>query len=330
VSVALAGILERLKGVRQRNGGFMALCPSHDDQKPSLSVSVGDDGKVLVKCFAGCSLDQILDALRLTRADLFERNGQRKPSATWRLKDAAGEVQALHVRFDRDGDKDCFWRLPGARRWGLDGRKLSTLPLYRSEHVEDWPDDVQVVVVEGEKAADALASVYPAVLGTVTGAESTPGPEALEVLRGRRAILWPDHDPPGRAHMERVAEALQGTASEVRIFKWKGTPEKGDAADHPAIRSRSRKAVEALLDEMATAQIFGVSPVAPSLNSEGQQGHPLRSVRFNEIPDPGPRRYLLDGLVPEGHPTLLHGDGGVAKSMLALSFGLAVAREADK
>lgn len=56
---------------------------------------------------------------------------------------------------------------------------------------------------------------------------------------------------------------------------------------------------------------------------------PLRSVRFNEIPDPGPRRYLLDGLIPEGCPTLLHGDGGVAKSMLALSFGLAVAREAD-
>ena len=56
----------------------------------------------------------------------------------------------------------------------------------------------------------------------------------------------------------------------------------------------------------------------------------LRSVRFNEIPDQGPRRYLLDGLVPEGHTTLLHGDGGVAKSMLALSFGLAVAREADE
>jgi primase-polymerase (primpol)-like protein len=56
---------------------------------------------------------------------------------------------------------------------------------------------------------------------------------------------------------------------------------------------------------------------------------PLRSIRFNEILDPGPRRYLLEGLVPEGYPTLLHGDGGSAKSMLALSFGLALARKAD-
>jgi hypothetical protein len=57
---------------------------------------------------------------------------------------------------------------------------------------------------------------------------------------------------------------------------------------------------------------------------------PLRSVRFNEIPDPGPRRYLLAGLVPEGYITLLHVDGGVAKSMLALSYGLAVAERADR
>jgi hypothetical protein len=275
VSAALDRVLGRLESVQPRNNGFTALCPSHHDQNPSLSISEGDGGKVLLRCFAGCSLGQILDALGLKTADLFERNGHdharrnghRKPSAIWPIKDAAGEVQAEHVRFDGSGSKkQVLWRLPGAQQWGLDGRKLSTLPLYRSEHVEDCPEDVPTIVVEGEKAADALASIYPAALGTVTGAESTPGTEALEVLRGRRVILWPDHDPSGRAHMERVAEALQGTASEVRIFEWKDAPEKGDAADHPAIRSRSRKAVEALLDEMATAQIFEVSPVAPSLN----------------------------------------------------------------
>ena len=56
----------------------------------------------------------------------------------------------------------------------------------------------------------------------------------------------------------------------------------------------------------------------------------LRSVRFNEIPDPGPRRYLLDELIPEGYPTVLHGEGGSAKSMLALSIGLAVARKGER
>jgi hypothetical protein len=69
-------------------------------------------------------------------------------------------------------------------------------------------------------------------------------------------------------------------------------------------------------------------------NGSGNVGRgerpPLRSVRFNEIPDPGPRRYLLAELVPEGYVTLLHGDGGVAKSMLALSYGLAVAERANR
>src|SRR3712207_2022060 len=98
--MALARVLERLEGVRQRNGGFMALCPAHDDQRPSLSVSEGDDGKVLVRCFAGCETEEVLDALGLSIHDLFERgrhsNGHRKASAVWCIKDTAGEVQAEH------------------------------------------------------------------------------------------------------------------------------------------------------------------------------------------------------------------------------------------
>jgi hypothetical protein len=56
-------------------------------------------------------------------------------------------------------------------------------------------------------------------------------------------------------------------------------------------------------------------------------GGRLRSIRFNELQDPGARQYLLDGLIPEGYPTLLHGDGCSAKSMLGLSFGLAFSRK---
>ncbi len=48
--------------------------------------------------------------------------------------------------------------------------------------------------------------------------------------------------------------------------------------------------------------------------------------RFSEMGPPEPRRYLIDGLLPAGYPTVLYGDGGVAKSMLALSMSLAVSR----
>jgi hypothetical protein len=158
-------ILERLGEYERRDGYYMVACPAHEDTKPSLSVSEGDDGRVLLKCFAGCEVGPIVAALDLEMRDLFpsstngHRNGHKraggKPTATWYIRDAEGELQAVHVRFDRDGGKDCLWRLPGASEWGLKGRKLPTLPLYGSEEVKEWPEDSPVVLVEGEKARDA-------------------------------------------------------------------------------------------------------------------------------------------------------------------------------
>ncbi len=57
------------------NGQHTACCPAHDDTSPSLSVGAGDDGAILVKCFAGCTAEEIVAALGLTMADLFATNG---------------------------------------------------------------------------------------------------------------------------------------------------------------------------------------------------------------------------------------------------------------
>jgi hypothetical protein len=78
-------LLERLERVEIRNGSYQALCPAHEDREPSLNLSEGEDGRALIKCFAGCTSEQIIDALGLRKNDLFEhRNGspalRRKPS----------------------------------------------------------------------------------------------------------------------------------------------------------------------------------------------------------------------------------------------------------
>jgi hypothetical protein len=69
----------RPRGNRQR--GWQALCPAHDDRHPSLHVAEGDDGRALLICYAGCSTEQILDALALRWQDLFEDEGCRRSSA---------------------------------------------------------------------------------------------------------------------------------------------------------------------------------------------------------------------------------------------------------
>ena len=61
----------RLEQVKRNGAGWTARCPAHDDHTNSLSINAGDDGRTLAKCFAGCSTQEIVDALGLTIADLF-------------------------------------------------------------------------------------------------------------------------------------------------------------------------------------------------------------------------------------------------------------------
>jgi putative DNA primase/helicase len=70
-------VCSRLGDVHPKSdGGYTGKCPAHEDDHDSLSIDAGEDGRALLKCFAGCDLENILAALRLTIADLFpSRNG---------------------------------------------------------------------------------------------------------------------------------------------------------------------------------------------------------------------------------------------------------------
>jgi putative DNA primase/helicase len=62
-------------GGRKAGGGWMALCPAHADREPSLSIRDGD-GKVLVRCHAGCDQARVINVLRAH--GLWEENGHRR------------------------------------------------------------------------------------------------------------------------------------------------------------------------------------------------------------------------------------------------------------
>lgn len=48
-----------------------AYCPVHGDNRPSLSLGVGRDGRLLLHCFAGCEPDEVLAAVGLSFRDLI-------------------------------------------------------------------------------------------------------------------------------------------------------------------------------------------------------------------------------------------------------------------
>lgn len=69
----IESFLSRLSSVRRGRKGWSARCPAHEDRRNSLSVGVGDDGRVLLKCFAGCQVESIVRAISLEMYELFER-----------------------------------------------------------------------------------------------------------------------------------------------------------------------------------------------------------------------------------------------------------------
>ena len=75
-------LLDRLQGVRHTaRDRWIARCPSHDDRSPSLSVRELEDGRTLIKCFAGCGAIDVLSAVGLEWAALFpEKLNHAAPS----------------------------------------------------------------------------------------------------------------------------------------------------------------------------------------------------------------------------------------------------------
>jgi hypothetical protein len=226
-----------------KKGSGLTHCPAHDDDDPSLSVQ-SKDGKGKCKCHAGCDYQvvwaAVLEAVGPRKKASSNGNGHHpartvKATRQWEVHGVDGALLALHQRIDySNSDKAYPWLHPDGRS-SLNGEIKSTDKLYGLELLAGDPDKL-IVLVEGEKTADALRPVLgdgAYVLATVCGASSTPDRTVLEHLRGRRVLLWPDADASGagQKHMQRIAAILVTLDCRVKVVAWADAPERGDAAD---------------------------------------------------------------------------------------------------
>ena len=187
------------------------------------------------------------------------------------------------------------------------------LPLYNRSRIAGAE---RVVVVEGEKAIHALHGVGIAAT-TSPGGAGKAGYADWQPLAGKSCILWPDHDPPGIAHMQDVAQILQQRQPPAQA-SWSDPAllrldAKGDATDF----------IEALTDASPEAKRAAVEQVVASAVPLGP-GREL--AELVEATVSGGRRSLdwpwrllgrLTRVMP-GTVALLCGEGGVSKSFLVL------------
>lgn len=73
-------LLSRLDGVKPTGEGrWVSRCPGHEDRSPSLSIRKLPDGRLLLHCFSGCGVHDVLAAIGMSMADLQpERLGDFK------------------------------------------------------------------------------------------------------------------------------------------------------------------------------------------------------------------------------------------------------------
>lgn len=216
-------VLDRLNKVHRNSKGWSARCPAHDDKRNSLSVSEGENGKILLKCHAGCSYEAVITALGLTTNSAK----RKKTVAEYTYQDEKGKTAYQVARSEPksfrlrrpDGRGKWIWNIEGV------GRVLYRLPeLIASDRQKP------VFIVEGEKDADRLNS-HELTATTNVGGAGKWREEYNEYLRGRHVVIIPDNDAAGRNHAEQVAQSLHNVAASVKVVSLPNLPEKGDISD---------------------------------------------------------------------------------------------------
>lgn len=307
------------RGCRCGRRSGLTHCPAHDDIHPSLSVKV-TDGTVLLHCFANCPQDAVLDALAVRGIEL--RRGRlpapTEPADVYGYCDENGKLLFQVVRFPGKrcrqrrpcpqggcGDKGCSRDPDGSCwHWSVSGARL--VPYRLPEVIKAVHDGRRVYVVEGERDVESLRALGLAAT-TAPGGAGKWRPEFCEPLRGARVAILPDNDPPGKAHAEDVARSLQGVAAEVRVGELPELPPKGDVTDWLAL-GHSGGGLE---DLVAQTRLW--APVADT-----------RGIVILKDVEPEDVAWLWPGRIPLGKLTLLEGDPGLGKSLIALDIAARV------
>jgi hypothetical protein len=143
---------------RRSGSGWLAKCPAHDDKKPSLSISAGADGRVLLHCFASCVVEAIVAALGLSMSDLFPESPQpKRERVVDRVYDYVDASGALVYQVVRMSPKKFFHRRPdGQGGWVWDLKGVERVPYRLPELLKGVAGGDWVFVVEGEKDVDCL------------------------------------------------------------------------------------------------------------------------------------------------------------------------------
>jgi RecA/RadA recombinase len=146
---------------------------------------------------------------------------------TYDYEDAGGKSLFQVVRMVPKDFRQRRRGSDGAWVWNVKGIQLV---LYRLPKILAAPLEQTVYLVEGEKDVHELERLELLATTNPQGAGKWR-PQYTETLRGRKVVILPDNDEPGRQHAENVLKTLKAIAADVRIVYLPGLQPKGDVSD---------------------------------------------------------------------------------------------------
>ena len=222
----------------------------------------------------------------------------------WDYLGTDGQLLACVYRYDTSTGKQY-------RPWDARARAMrmpEPRPLYNLPAVA--ASDA-VVLVEGEKCADALMHFGIVATTAMGGASTAIDKTDWTPLAGKTVAVWPDHDEAGARYADAVIPKLIHVGAKVRrVTVPRDKPEKWDAAD-------------------AVTEGFDVEELLRSSRPVADAVQSLDITRWRAadrfVGEPQVRRWLVDGVFPQAQAALIAAAGGVGKSFLLLALAREVA-----
>lgn len=255
----IALMSSRLSGWRETSHHqWEAICPAHDDDQPSLSVSIGDNEKIVIHCHTGCSPATVLKSLGLTFSSLLpdaptEPTSTLNFAETYEYCDESGTVLSRVGRLIKsDGSKDFKQQQPIAGGGWKNGVKGIRDVVYMLPEVLASDPSEPVFIVEGEKDVRNLMKRGYIATCNRGGASKNPNRPKWkrhhsEQLQGRHLVILPDNDTAGAKHAEAIVQQSQGLAASIRIVNLLDLPPKGDFSDWLGIPGTSKQQFDSLV-----------------------------------------------------------------------------------
>lgn len=332
--------LSRLESVKPvRGGGWVARCPAHDDRNPSLNVSERD-GKILLKCHAGCDVRSIVDVLGLTMSALFVdsplngngADGLQEPLTIaelaaskkfpleflkqFGLKDTNRGVLIPYLLVDGSPAPRQRVRshLAHVKGWCWWSRKDGAIVPYGLNCLDDARAAGYLVLVEGETDWWTLTYHGFPALG-IPGAEmvKTLGPDYVQGIT--KVFILQEADAGGSAFIAGMSRRLEDIAwtGETRIVSLAPTKDANEL--HCADPAKFKSTFQSALDSAKSAG-----------NPNGFTLRPLGEILAK--PDT-PVDYILEGCLVAGTMSGVFAKPKVGKGTLARNLCLAVSRGRD-